>query len=399
MQNLGQLSDAELLERTSALVLVEHGSVADVVEHLAEIDRRRLYLEHAYPSLYAFCVEHFGYSEDASLKRIRVARLALEFPRVLDELRSGAIQLTGLLMLAPHLNETNAEALLTEARGKKRRQLERLIALWFPRPDVPPSMQLLGVDDAPATTVPSGPTASTIRPEATDSAARPKLEPLSAERYLVQFTASAELRAKLERARELLSHSVPSGDLPLLVERALDALIERELKRRTGEGKPRKRRALKPGSRHVPLDVERQVRERDGDQCTFTDAQGRRCEERRFLTIEHSIPFAMGGLPTPENLCLLCSAHNAYTARQVFGEAFIAEKRAERAARQHAPEPGAPDKPDLFTKVHFALCKLGFRERDVRKALTVLRRESTELELEPLLRAALGLLTPAMTSG
>jgi hypothetical protein len=48
------LSDAELLKRTSALVLVEHGAVADVVEHLAEIDRRRLYLEHAYPSLYAF---------------------------------------------------------------------------------------------------------------------------------------------------------------------------------------------------------------------------------------------------------------------------------------------------------------------------------------------------------
>jgi hypothetical protein len=58
---------------------------------------------------------------------------------------------------------------------------------------------------------------------------------LSAERYLVQFTASAELGAKLQRAKELLSHSVPGGDLPLLVERALDALIERELKRRTGD--------------------------------------------------------------------------------------------------------------------------------------------------------------------
>jgi hypothetical protein len=392
MQDLDHLSDAELLKRTSALVLVEHGAVADVVEHLVEIDRRRLYLEHAYPSLYAFCIEHLGYTEDAALKRIRVARLALEFPRVLDELRSGAIQLTGLLMLAPHLNETNAEALLTEARGKKRRQLERLLAQWFPRPDVPPSMQLLG------TTQPSGPSAGVTRPGANDLAARPKLEPLSAERYLIQFTASADLYAKLERAKELLSHSVPSGELALLLERALDALIERELKRRTGAGKPRKRRAQKPGSRHIPVDVEREVRERDGNQCTFTDAQGRRCQERRFLTIEHCIPFALGGLPTPENLCLLCNAHNAYTARQVFGEVFITEKRAERAAHLQAPEPGAPAKPDLFTKVQFALCKMGFRERDVRKALTVLRRESVDLEVEPLLRAALSLLTPATTS-
>ena len=128
MQNLDRLSDTELLERTSGLVLVEHGAVADVVEHLVEIDRRRLYLGHAYPSLYAFCVEHLGYTEDAALKRIRVARLALEFPRALDELRSGAIQLTGLLMLTPYLNENNEEALLTEARGNKRWQLACLIA-------------------------------------------------------------------------------------------------------------------------------------------------------------------------------------------------------------------------------------------------------------------------------
>ena len=71
-----------------------------------------------------------------------------------------------------------------------------------------------------------------------------------------------------------------------------------------GEPDPRKRRVQKPGSRHIPVDVERQVRERDSDQCAFTDAEGRRCQERRFLTIEHHIPFAMGGPPTVENLSL-----------------------------------------------------------------------------------------------
>jgi len=394
MANLDHLSDADLLNRLPALVLAEHGAVADVVEHLVEIDRRHLYLEQACPSLYAFCLERLGYSEDAALKRIRVARLAAQLPRVLEELRSGAIQLTGLVLLAPHLTEENAEALLTEARGKSRRMLKRLLARWFPRPDAPPSVQLLGPDAGPEAGG-TGPSEPLICPGAYDSTTRSKLEPLSAERYLVQFTASSELHAKLERARELLSHSVPSGDLPLIVERALDALIEHELKRRTGAGIPRKRRVLKAGSRHIPLDVEREVRQRDGNQCTFTNAQGRRCQERRFLTIEHRIPFALGGLPTVENLCLLCEAHNAHTARQVFGEAFIAEKRAQRAACLEAPEPHAPAKPDLFTKVQFALCKMGFRERDVRKALTVLRRKPTELEAEPLLRAALALLTPA----
>jgi hypothetical protein len=385
------------------LVLVEHRAVADVVEYLVEIDRRRLYLEDACPSLYVFCVERLGYSEDAALKRIRVARLAAQLPRVLDELRTGAIQLTGLLMLAPHLNEDNADALLTEARGKSRSKLEQLLARWLPRPDVPPSVQLLGSEVGPNAsgaapgTGPSGPTPPLTRPGATDFSAQSKVEPLSAERYLVQFTASAELYAKLERAKELLSHSVPSGDLPLLIERAVDALLERELKRRTGAAKPRKRRPQKPHSRHIPVEVERQVRERDGNQCTFTDAQGRRCSERRFLTLEHRIPFALGGPPTVENLCCLCASRNAFTARQVFGEDFIAEKRTQRAARAETPAEEAPAKPDLFAKLQVALCKMGFRERDVRKALAHLAREPGELEAEPLLRAALGLLTPSMT--
>ena len=404
MANLHHLSDAELLSRMPALVLVEHGGVSDVVEHLAEIDRRRLYLEQGYPSLYAYAREYLCYTEDAALKRIRVARLALEFPQVLDELRTGAIQLAALVMLAPHLKQDNAAALLTEARRKSRTELAQLLARWFPRPDVPPSLELLGADadgkafGAPPRAGPSGRSAPITRPEADPSAAQSRLEPLSPERYLVQFTASADLHAKLTRVRELLSHSVPSGELALLVERALDALIEREVKRRTGAGKPRKRRELKPGSRHIPREVERQVRERDGNQCTFTSAEGKRCQERRFLTLEHRIPFAFGGLPTVENLAVFCMAHNAHSARRVFGEKFIAEKRKQRAARAEPAIPEAPAKPDLFEKVKFALCKMGFRERDVRQALTVLHRERADIEAEPLLRAALGLLTPAPTT-
>ena len=87
-----------------------------------------------------------------------------------------------------------------------------------------------------------------------------------------------------------------------LLERALDELIEREVRRRQGAGKPRKRRDLQLGSRHVPVEVVRAVWERDGFRCAFVDAKGRRCSERRFLTLEHRIPFAFGGLPTPKNL-------------------------------------------------------------------------------------------------
>jgi hypothetical protein len=351
------------------------------------------------PSLNKYCEERLLYDEDGAFKRARAAKVALRFPRALEELRSRTMHLTTLVLLAPHLTEENADVLFTHASGKSRREIELMLARRFPRPDLPPKIRPLTESPAGNGSGGHSDTASDPGPENLRSGAEPyRLESLSAERYRIEFTASAEFRAKLEQAREIVSHSVPSGDIAEVLERALDDLIAGELKRRTGAGKPRKSPKLQPGSRHVPVDVARAVRERDGNQCTFTDGKGRRCSERRFLTFEHCNPFALGGPATVENLRVLCSAHNAHAAREVFGEAFIAEKCAQRRARWEAPEPQAAVKPDPFTKVEFALCKMGFRERDVRKALTVLRSRPTELDLEPLLRAALGLLTPGTTS-
>src|SRR5215813_5165812 len=136
MPSLALLSDSELLARIPAIVQTERIASADVVEHLMEVERRRLYLEQACSSLYTYCRERLGYSEDAALKRARVARLALRFPPALDELRSGAIHLTGLFLLCRYLNDQNVEELLALARGTSRRELEKRLAIRFPRPDV-----------------------------------------------------------------------------------------------------------------------------------------------------------------------------------------------------------------------------------------------------------------------
>jgi hypothetical protein len=67
-----------------------------------------------------------------------------------------------------------------------------------------------------------------------------RLEPLSAGRYRVQFTADAALKEKLERARDLMRHALPSGDLAALIARSLDLLIEQLMKRRFGTPSRRK---------------------------------------------------------------------------------------------------------------------------------------------------------------
>ena len=145
----------------------------------------------------------------------------------------------------------------------------------------------------------------------------------------------------------------------------------------------------------MPVEVARQVWARDQGQCTFLDSEGRRCKERRFLTFEHRLPFAFDGLPTVDNLCLVCQSHNPHTARQVSGEDFLAAKPSQRAERDEPKEFTAPPKPDSFAKVLFALCNLGFRRKAATRVLSDLRQSQQELEVEPLLRAALNLLTPA----
>ena len=118
--------------------------------------------------------------------------------------------------------------------------------------------------------------------------------------------------------------------------------------------------------------------ERDGFQCTFVDDHGHRCSDKRYITLEHKQPFARGGPPTVDNLALLCKAHNAHRAREVFGEAHIAKKQAE-------------DK--TCSKVLSALTNLGFRSKQAKQAIARVRNEGVDLDVEPLLRAALAVLT------
>jgi hypothetical protein len=59
-----------------------------------------------------------------------------------------------------------------------------------------------------------------------------RLEPLSEARYRLQLNVTASMREKLELARALLSHSIPSGDLAELLERAVDELLAKTKRQR-----------------------------------------------------------------------------------------------------------------------------------------------------------------------
>jgi hypothetical protein len=157
-----------------------------------------------------------------------------------------------------------------------------------------------------------------------------RVDLLSPDRYRVQFTASSELRAKLERLKDLMRSSVLEGDLATIIEAAVTEKLERLEARRFGRTKsPRKELSdtdTAPNTRHVPAAVRRAVHERDGGRCRYVDAQERRCTAR-VVQFHHRRPFGFGGDHSVTNVGLLCPAHNQHLALVDFGPMILARHR------------------------------------------------------------------------
>ena len=333
--SLSHLPDATLLRDLAALVARDRALTAALLAHLAEVDARKLYLPAAYPSMYAYCVGELRLSEEAAFKRIHAARVARKFPALFEAIADGRLHLSGVILLAPHLTPENAEELLADAAHRSKADIERLLARRFPRPEVPERVEAVA---PPASTL-------TLQPPARDEHApgrvdtwvgRSKVAPLSAESYALHVTIDQETHDLLRYAQALLGHRVRAGEVAPVLRRALQLLV-RQLERRKFAAcrRPRRRTPRESRSpRHIPAAVKRAVWERDRGQCTFVSEAGHRCPARTRLEFDHVDPVARGGQATVAGIRLRCRPHNQYGAEQVYGAAFMKEKReaAQRAA-------------------------------------------------------------------
>jgi hypothetical protein len=257
------LSDHDLLDRIAALAGTERETSAELVAHLAALDARpSLHAALGHGSLFSYCTRALRLSEDAACNRIDTARACRRFPMILDRLVSGALSLTTVRMLRPHLTPENHETVVAEASGRSRQEVLELIARLAPRPDVPSSVRKLPTAvpvsattaSAPVATIPAAvtePAGAILTPPPTR---RPIIEPTSPERYRVQFTVGKETLDKLRRLQALLRREIPNGDPGAIFDRAVTLLLEKVERAKIGAaGKPR---PIRPGtdrrSRHTP---------------------------------------------------------------------------------------------------------------------------------------------------
>lgn len=319
-QKISQLKNEELKIQFERALKQETHAISQVILYLSEIDRRKLYLEEAYSSLFSYCVEKCHYSEGAAYRRIQAARLSQQFPEIITLLSEGEIHLTSLCLIAPHLNAQNASELFSKVQYKSKKEIEKVVASMFPTQElIPDTIRRLPAKKEISNMVPLPNPGSSAHPFVYS---KPKevIKHVSFQDVKIEFRANQSLASKIQRAKDILRHKYPEGKLEDILTEAIDLLLQKKDPERKVAAKPTSQntKISDSNTRYVPQRVKLAVYHRDSGQCAYVSPEGRRCQERGAIEIDHIQPYALGGSTSVENLRLLCQNHNRWRAQKTF---------------------------------------------------------------------------------
>ena len=305
MKNIYSLSNEALHANTVIAASSEKTATLLLLEHLTEIDRRRLYAVKGYSSLWLYVNQALGYSETQASERVSAMRLIVKIPEVKKELEAGNISLTTTAKLAAHVrrektDQTKTTDLLKSILGKSSREVDRVLA---------------------------SESSATARPD--------QLKMITSETVRITIDVDQEFVMLMNKVRELKGH-LGSSSQDLFKIAMQDLVKHNEVKCHAFKSKtrpelPAQKVLLTPSptksdtqnlpvSRYIPLKVRHQIRLRSGDQCEYIDSISQhRCNCKIKLEFDHIIPFSVGGLSNIKNLRHYCSSHNKLAAIRYFG--------------------------------------------------------------------------------
>lgn len=352
MNHLSKINNKELLETFSSLVLKERTTTSEVVSYIAELYKRRLYLELGYPSLFVMLTEKYFYSKSAAYRRIQSAKVALLFPIVLEYLNQGRTNLINLSLVESNITKENGEKIISDILDKSKEEVEYYLDNTFSNSKeerTQDKIRRLPVIKKESKNSHSGnlnlneerekktersleifqpfslPSTEAQSP-VTETKEEPKVEEIR--RVKIEFTADEKLAKKIERAQQLLRHKYPAGKFEDIFDEALETLLEKKDPERkiarmeqkeTKEVKTEPKSTPQTVSRYIPQQIRREIWKRDNGRCTFQSKEGKKCNEAGMLEIDHVHPFALDGKNKVENLQLLCAPHNKWRAQKTFG--------------------------------------------------------------------------------
>ncbi|MEQ1875431.1 MAG: HNH endonuclease signature motif containing protein [Bdellovibrionia bacterium] len=296
--NLKNLSDDLLIQKISELVSREREILTDILHHLREIERRRLFSALGFSSLFDYCVKKLGYSEDQAYRRINAMRLLRDMPEVEAKISSGAISLSNLSLAQSLFKQERKTAELTKDRKLEiLSQLENKSARDAKKFVLQYSSQPIRMDE--------------------------RTKQISPNYVEYTFVADSNLDSKIKKLKGLVAHALPNASTADLINRLCDLGLEKwdpsrqkTRTRRSGQSITNDGPENSPWTsknRRVKISLRRDVWKKDGGRCS-------NCESEFALEVDHIQPVAKGGQSTSENLRLLCRTCNQRSAIEQLGE-------------------------------------------------------------------------------
>ena len=290
---VGALSDPALLRATSTLVRHERHLQGAVIDHLAEIEARRLFLRRGCSSLFDYTVRELGYSDAAAGRRIGAVRLCADQPDARERLRDGSLTLSAAAELQWAFDRqrrrgsisgtaSSAPAMPAGSAPSGAAALDDSAADAAPhRTSAPPDSPPLVLDAAGRQKLvedASGKSARQVRRMLADldpDLAPPadRVRPLGDGRYELKAVIDADCQHGLEQLRGLLSHVDPRMTIGQLVGRIVQEALDRHDPSRPPRRARTASRSAEGDCKPTSASKEQAARERD-HASTAKDAAG-----------------------------------------------------------------------------------------------------------------------------
>lgn len=302
--DLRSLSDKILLEKTEELVRRERELLSEVLYHLREIERRRLFSSLGYKSLFHYATKKLGYADDQAGRRIAAMRLLQELPEIETKIADGSLNLTNMGMAQTlfvqeakkggefSFDREEKLALLEELENKSKRDAEIVVVSNSSEPK---------------------------------KLTRDRVRVVTEEHVEFKFVANSELFQKLEKIRGLVAHSHPNVGMAELVELAFDLAIQKldpakKVNRsvKTDKNDSQLTASAPALKRRITAKLRSAVWEKAESKCE-------QCGSQHSLEVDHIQPIALGGTDDPENLRLLCRSCNQRAAIEKLGEGIMSK--------------------------------------------------------------------------
>lgn len=299
--NLFQINDTDLLIQIKSFVQSERDLIVKILHHLREIERRRLFSDLGYKSLFDYAVGELKYSEGQAGRRIQAMRLLKELPELETKIATGVLSLSNL---------QQAQSFFREAQAAEPRRIVTPTEKF----DVLAKLENKSVREAQKELLKINPT---------QALPKEKERVVTETSSEVRFLMSDKLKAKLEGVRSLLGAKgamMSYAELfDVMSDISLAALESKQFGKKRTQEMP-KDKALDAASkvntnddsRYISKALKHQIWQRDKGAC-------KNCGSQRNLNYDHIKPIALGGPTTFENLRLLCFQCNQRASTKIFG--------------------------------------------------------------------------------